>query len=979
MKNLEQNFFKSSSATSKLESQYAGKDKELDDYKKKIKKNLENNSEINEQDKIRLTRVLQLLEKYKPTRQIDESQKSLFDSLKGLYRFLPKRRKTEDDKNTNPYLLAEETVEALRNLRHYDYYLNENSEDLFDKNKIFDQEMSEKIISTEVLDTSITLEYEKKNWGVERICLDGIQNHLKTDSCGTGTWVQCLVDGQWVSVDEAKNNKEKIKSVRFIDDGVGFDVKNLVLFWSTKSQEKDSKGQFGEGMKMVAAASLREGLDMEMQSQNWSARPFGKKIDVQNTRKNTTEKVEQLSFNVDHYDQDNIIGSKTIFHKPSKEFIDEVLKIEDKVLELEDKYSPLFIGEKGQIVRRAEGGVFVKGIFVKNENTLFSYNFDDVETNRDRNSIVNERVNSRVSSIIEELNDKHLIKTLLQKSLNSHNALECSYYQSTNYPSLWSEAFYEAFGKDACVDTRFIPPEIFKENKAVKITFPEGIAQLLIKAGVKTDRETIPAYYEETIPTSVTLEYGKEIWAEERIMLDAIQNHLPHDAEGGQIYLRFKVRDGEWHSFQDLNNFKNEEIETIKIANQGSLGYDHRLLGIFQSMKDHDNSSGKWGEGLKMLSAACLRAGIDMSLKSRKWRAVPKIQEQEIDDKKIEQLVFKVVHEIKNGTIEDDDAHSYYEQSSTTFNNPSKELLKEFQNAPQKVLSIESKRPLTTTSTGELLRLTGGELFVRDILIPGEHNLRYSYHFPKFSIKTRDRNAITLRDLKEELASIWSEINKPEVIKDFLYQATLSAKGNGNNENIEFQTYFNPRESQLWISAYEEIFGKGTALRNVQSQNFNEMHQLAHVGLKMVTMPEAIYKMLINLRDEEGNRIPNYADKVEELTDVEIVNNETLLPEEKKIIELLYKLDEFLPNNKKSEIKIYTRKFPHQDVAAGFAQGNNVNLLRDLLSNLLSAVDVYYHEKTHVISGADDAEAGFRNFLTRALATLAIKQLEEKN
>lgn len=979
MKNLEPNFFKSSSKTSKLESQYAGQDQQLDDYKKKIQKKLENKSEINEQDKIRLTRVLQLLEKYKPTRKIDESQKSLFDSLKSLYRFLPKRKTKEDDKNSNPYLLAEETVEALRNLRHYDYYLNENSGDLFDKSKVFDQQMSEKIISNEVLDTSLTLEYEKKNWGVDRICLDGIQNHLKTDSCGTGTWVQCLVDEQWVSVNEAKNNKEKIESVRFIDDGVGFDVKNLVLFWSTKSQEKDSKGQFGEGMKMVAAASLREGLDMEMQSQNWSARPFGKKIDVQNTRKNTTEKVEQLAFDVNHYDQDNIIGSRTIFHQPSKKFIDEVLKIEDKVLELEEKYSPLFVGKRGQIVRKTEGDIFVKGIFVKNENTLFSYNFDDVETNRDRNSIVNERIDSRVSSIIEELNDKHLIKTLLQKSLDNHNALECSYYQSTNYPFLWGEAFYEAFGKDACVNTNFTPPEIFKENKAVKITFPEGITKLLIKAGVKTDKETIPAYYEETIPTSITLEYGKEIWGEERIMLDAIQNHLPQDAEGGTIYLRFKVKDGEWHSFEDLNNFKNEEIETIKIANQGSTGYDHRLLGIFQSMKDHDNSSGKWGEGLKMLSAACLRGGIDMSLKSRKWRAIPKIQEQEIDDKKIEQLVFKIVHEIKNGTIEDDDKHSYYEQSATTFNNPSERLLEEFKNAPKKVLSIESKRPITITSTGELLRLTGGELFVRDILIPGEHNLRYSYHFPKFSIKTRDRNAITSGDLQGELSNIWSEIDKPDVIKDFLYQATLSAKSGDNTENIEFQTYFNPKKPQLWVAAYEEIFGKGTALRNVQSQNFNEMHQLEHVGLKMVTMPGAIYRTLVNLTDGEGNKIPNYEDKIKEICDVDIIDSETLAPEEKKIIELLYKLDEFLPNSERNEIKIYTKKFPGQDVALGFTNGHEVNLLRDLLSDLVSAVDIYYHEKTHVISGAADAEAGFRNFLTRALATLAIKQIEEKN
>lgn len=42
---------------------------------------------------------------------------------------------------------------------------------------------------------------------------------------------------------------------------------------------------------------------------------------------------------------------------------------------------------------------------------------------------------------------------------------------------------------------------------------------------------------------------------------------------------------------------------------------------------------------------------------------------------------------------------------------------------------------------------------------------------------------------------------------------------------------------------------------------------------------------------------------------------------------------------------------------------------------MIIAVDVYYHEKTHALTGASDADAGFRNFLTRALAELAIKHL----
>lgn len=77
----------------------------------------------------------------------------------------------------------------------------------------------------------------------------------------------------------------------------------------------------------------------------------------------------------------------------------------------------------------------------------------------------------------------------------------------------------------------------------------------------------IPHHYQETIPTSLTLDYGKDIWNEERIMLDAIQNHLPQDAEGGNIYLRFKTTEGIWHDFSYLSDFTNDQIDTIKIAN----------------------------------------------------------------------------------------------------------------------------------------------------------------------------------------------------------------------------------------------------------------------------------------------------------------------------------------------------------------------------------------------------------------------------
>jgi len=295
------------------------------------------------------------------------------------------------------------------------------------------------------------------------------------------------------------------------------------------------------------------------------------------------------------------------------------------------------------------------------------------------------------------------------------------------------------------------------------------------------------------------------------------------------------------------------------------------------------------------------------------------------------------------------------------------------------VLAIEQKKPLAKTNEGEILRLADGELFVRDILIPGNHNLRYSYHFPKFDIKTRDRNAITRSDLQGALANLWSEVENPDAIKDYLYQAKLSVENRTNEESVEFQTYFSPRQPDLWIENFKNIFGSETAIRDVNSQDYNEFHQLEHVGLNMITMPTAVCDMLKNLYGKDGEKISNYSEKIKELTDVDFINNEDLSPEEKNLIESLYKFDRFMPGSVRNEINVYVKKFESQSTASGFTDHRTISLRRDTLRNFYTALDVYFHEKTHVVTGAKDAEAGFRDYLTAAMARVAMEMFEKEN
>ena len=75
---------------------------------------------------------------------------------------------------------------------------------------------------------------------------------------------------------------------------------------------------------------------------------------------------------------------------------------------------------------------------------------------------------------------------------------------------------------------------------------------------------------------------------------------------------------------------------------------DYHFLSLLHSTKGRDES-GKFGEGLKMLSVAALRANSELVIESRNWEAVPRLERQTIDDKEISQLVYDARTYLKEG------------------------------------------------------------------------------------------------------------------------------------------------------------------------------------------------------------------------------------------------------------------------------------------------------------------------------------------
>ncbi|HIH12608.1 MAG: hypothetical protein QT02_C0006G0031 [archaeon GW2011_AR9] len=62
-------------------------------------------------------------------------------------------------------------------------------------------------IKTYRIETSLTTDYRKERWGLERIVLDGISNHLPADSKGTTVSVKFKQDGAYVDMKQYDSTK----------------------------------------------------------------------------------------------------------------------------------------------------------------------------------------------------------------------------------------------------------------------------------------------------------------------------------------------------------------------------------------------------------------------------------------------------------------------------------------------------------------------------------------------------------------------------------------------------------------------------------------------------------------------------------------------------------------------------------------------------------------------------------------------------
>lgn len=373
-----------------------------------------------------------------------------------------------------------------------------------DRTSISSDELTETNRGKDVLGANITLDYGGEVWrDPRRILLDAIQNHIdaKKDVLPDITYTVVDASGNVQQLTreilETKDESWKIIGMTISDEGAGYPTPYLtVLGKSTKGDE--DLGKFGEGLKMLSASAMRQGISVTLSSRDWQASPTSYTQTVKDYETGTDKTFEMLGYDM-QWSEEPRIGSQTHF---------SFFTLPDSGNRLTDSQQAELAhasGEKNAIwqawvdvldPRKADehgrrglaryvlpkddrphtdgivtlltdraGSVYEKGLLITGESTkprIFGYNVDEtIIDTRERNAFNQELLDTYVKEYFNTLTDKEVMRQILETT-KQHPGIDYYEYQfflfsnemSPRTKALWRQTYHEVFGDDAVLSLR---------------------------------------------------------------------------------------------------------------------------------------------------------------------------------------------------------------------------------------------------------------------------------------------------------------------------------------------------------------------------------------------------------------------------------------------------------------------------------------------------------------------------------------------
>jgi hypothetical protein len=386
---------------------------------------------------------------------------------------------------------------------------------------------------SEEFDTNLSLLYENETWDYWHIVREFISNALDS------------VQG------EAKRVKvyQEDGFVHIADDGAGYPLVYAKRIGAS-SKKNDSKtiGFFGEGVKLSLLTCLRKGINVRLASQNWLIIPKVK----------TEEGIDVLVFEI-YQSQEPMLGSIVSIEATTN--VTSIVQDLPRYFLQFNEIAPLHGTAQAGIYPNVDnkGSVFVKGVYIRNIETLYSYALCLEELNRDRDVISMDVLGGKIRDIWESVHDAELVKNFLTTSnrlaMNnvSTDLLEYKYtiYLNSDCYESWRQTFSQLYGEKAVIYTDSLAAKEATLMGYTVVRFEYYAQRVLEQIGIRKDIDIVRADYEFTWSKNLTR------FEQARILyFHRVAELLQTDCPKVRIYDRYAKSE----QIQGLYNHEKDEI-----------------------------------------------------------------------------------------------------------------------------------------------------------------------------------------------------------------------------------------------------------------------------------------------------------------------------------------------------------------------------------------------------------------------------------
>lgn len=483
----------------------------------------------------------------------------------------------------------------------------------------------------------------------------------------------------------------------------------------------------------------------------------------------------------------------------------------------------------------------------------------------------------------------------------------------------------------------------------------------------------------KVLETWATLDYRADKWGPERIVFDAVSNHFSEDCGGTNFWITFH-QDEKQVDFRNYDSTK--PVEKIYFCDDGQ-GYHYIYTVLHHSNKmDRETQTGKFGEGLKMISAAALRHNVNLVFRSQNWSVQPRMKKIRLPQEKKE--AFLLCQEVTIG-------HEAKPGSYTCIYNPSKEIIGHVCSFTERLIDFrtdlparELKKMHPTHKVFLPKKLFGGELFVKHIKYATQKPLYLTYQVngsQADALLSPDRDHVIEFQLERILKEIILQFDTVEAIKPILNPSTPHCL----EKEMFVYPSDKPEHPQLWREAFHQLYGQKAVLEERNKPNVNSDVQTQ--GYIVVSnIPYGLHALLLSAGVKSAADVLNYKPCYQ------FVSLDELTPEQLEVYDLHLEADKIMFGDKlAAEVNLFSHAYDeHGDVTWFKAmsywdlQGKEkprINIKVDVLQDRENYLATYGHEAVHVSTQSADLTKGFEKGLTNALGkalSAAIKPKREK-